>query len=235
MNDGNPSRVEARKLRASTETMLDPSQRSRVLMIAASLGERANQGDTERLKAGKTTTRGQRLVRHLSTCCFGRQKDFVEGRHGRLPDAGRGARKFEEAARRCLTRRAVESGQARMIAGCGAGCARVPHRWPTFGRRRLVEVGPVPRAPACRQGTVGMARDYRIFIYADGVVPRIVVPLNCEPAEIRTRLRAILAHDIVATRAEVRAGRRTMMTTGMAGIEALLAFIKSEPLVKTLH
>ena len=63
--------------------------------------------------------------------------------------------------------------------------------------------------------------EFRVFIYADGLVLPLVLPLNCKHHSLADRLQQIFAHDLIATRAEIWDGSRMIMQIDAAGIAAL--------------
>ncbi|MFN6980896.1 MAG: hypothetical protein ACK4NU_03120 [Brevundimonas sp.] len=69
--------------------------------------------------------------------------------------------------------------------------------------------------------------DFRIYVYADGLVLPLVVPVTCASENLPDRLRSLFAHDLVATRAEVWDGSTMIMRIDAKGIAALVR--QSEP------
>lgn len=65
-------------------------------------------------------------------------------------------------------------------------------------------------------------RDFRVFIYADGLVLPLVVPVSCTAHALDDRLRRIFAHDLVASRAEVWDGLMMILQIDAAAIAALV-------------
>lgn len=75
--------------------------------------------------------------------------------------------------------------------------------------------------------------DFRIYVYADGLVLPLVVPVTCAAENLADRLRSLFAHDLVATRAEVWDGSTMIMRIDANGIAALVRL--SEPNSETQH
>ena len=76
-----------------------------------------------------------------------------------------------------------------------------------------------PPAPACREIHVS---DYRLFVYADGLVLPIIIHLNCTWPEIEHRLMRVFAEELVATRAEVWLGADKVMHMDAAAIAVIV-------------
>lgn len=64
--------------------------------------------------------------------------------------------------------------------------------------------------------------EFRVFIYADGLVLPLVVPVSCGTESLTDRLQRIFSHDLVATRAEVWDGSTLIMEIGPDGIASLV-------------
>ncbi|MFN3930186.1 MAG: hypothetical protein ACK4JY_00430 [Brevundimonas sp.] len=71
--------------------------------------------------------------------------------------------------------------------------------------------------------------EFRVFIYADGLVLPLVVPVSCGAENLTDRLQRIFAHDIVASRAEVWDGPSLVMRIDPAGIAGLVEQATATP------
>jgi len=68
-----------------------------------------------------------------------------------------------------------------------------------------------------------LVTNYRVFIYAQGIVLPLVIPVRCDLKQISSRLGLIFVEDISVTRAEVWEHRRKIMTLNSADIATLMA------------
>jgi hypothetical protein len=64
--------------------------------------------------------------------------------------------------------------------------------------------------------------EFRVFIYASGLVLPVVVPVSCNTASLIDRLKEIFTHDLIATRADVWDGPRLIMRIDGGGIAGLI-------------
>jgi hypothetical protein len=69
---------------------------------------------------------------------------------------------------------------------------------------------------------------YRLFLYSDGLVLPVIIPLNCSRAEINDRLRRVFREDVASRRAEIWLGAVKIMDINPEAIGVLMRMAEAD-------